>query len=136
MQLSRFVYIITFLACPSMAQDQVQFRTADDNIHCLIVPGDFADVRCDIDDFTPSFTIAPLGCDLDWEGSFIIGADQPRGELGCVGDTIVDPFSRVIKDGATISRGNFSCVAAQSDLTCVNLDGHGFTLTRARQSLF
>ena len=119
-----------------MAQEALQFRTADNNINCLILLGEYADVRCNIYDFIPSYTIAPPDCGLDWEGSFVISEDTLRGELGCAGDTIAAPEARVIGDGETISLWKFSCVAAGPDLTCVNLEGHGFTISKTKQTIF
>lgn len=131
-----FAIIMVMFAGATAAQTTLQFHTSDSNIHCLIVSDTYADVRCDIYDFVPSFTIAPPDCDLDWEGVFVISEDKLRGELGCAGDTIEAPYSRMIGDEETISMGQFSCVANGSDLTCVNLGGHGFRLSREKQSLF
>jgi hypothetical protein len=42
----------------------------------------------------------------------------------------------VLEYGSYISLGGITCVSERTGMTCTNLDGHGFTLSRARQSLF
>jgi hypothetical protein len=123
-------------ALPLGAQDLVPFRSPSDNIHCLIVDmADWQGVRCDIADYTPTFRKRPADCDLDWGAAFEVGASGPAG-LACVGDTVRDPGAPVLGYGQQVDGPGITCTSLQSGMTCMNADGHGFTLSRAAQELF
>jgi hypothetical protein len=121
---------------PLAAQDLVPFRSPSDNIHCLIVDmADWQGVRCDIADYTPSFRKSPADCDLDWGGAFEVGA-RGRAVVACVGDTVRDPGAPVLGYGQQVDGPGITCTSLRSGMTCMNADGHGFTLSRALQELF
>ncbi len=123
-------------ATPVMADDLLFFRSPTGNISCLIATGDYAEARCDMRSLTPSFTTPPAECDLDWGSSFAIGLSSRRGELACVGDTVADPSAVELSYGQTLSLGGFDCTSERSGMTCTNPAGHGFTVSKARQTLF
>jgi hypothetical protein len=123
-------------ATPAAADDLLFFRSPTGNIACLIATGDYAVARCDMRSLTPSFTAPPPGCDLDWGSSFEVGLSSRKGVLACVGDTVADPSAVELGYGQTLSRGGFACTSERSGMTCTNPAGHGFTISRARQSLF
>jgi hypothetical protein len=131
--------ILTFLLAvplPLAAQDLVPFRAPSSNIHCLIVDmADWQGVRCDIAAYTPSFRKPPADCDLDWGGAFEVGA-RGRAVVACVGDTVRDPGAPVLGYGQQVDGPGITCTSLRSGMTCMNADGHGFTLSRALQELF
>lgn len=130
--------ILCFLlaATPAMADDLLFFRSPTGNISCLIATGEYAVARCDMSSLTPSFTTPPPDCDLDWGSSFEVGLSSRKGVLACVGDSVADPSAVTLGYGETLSLGGFDCTSERSGMTCTNPAGHGFTLSKARQSLF
>jgi hypothetical protein len=129
------VAALIFLATPVAADDFLSFQTPSGNISCMIATGDFAEARCDMRELTPSFTSPPADCDLDWGSSFIVGETGP-GQLGCVGDTVMDDQAAVLAYGESAEAGDFVCTSQKSGITCTNGEDHGFTLSRAKQTLF
>jgi hypothetical protein len=138
----RLLILLLGLALPQMAfgQQFITFQTPSGNIHCVIMSGMGADqdgARCDIGQFTPSMLmVPPPDCQLDWGNTFVIGAADASGTLGCVGDTAVNPGNQVLGYGLAISGGSVTCESEKTGLTCRNAAGHGFMLSKARQSLF
>jgi hypothetical protein len=132
----RFAVVMMCLAGPAAAQDVVFFQSPTGNIHCAIITGDDAGVRCDMRSLTPTYRTPPPDCDLDWGSSFEIGAQDRKGALACVGDTVQTPDSLVLGYGKAISLGGFVCSSEKTGMTCTNAQGHGFTLSKAKQRLF
>jgi hypothetical protein len=124
------------LASPVCADDYIGFQSPTGNIHCAmyIFDGD-AEARCDLRNFTPSYTKRPAGCDLDWGMAFAVGSSG-KGLLACVGDTVLDPGNPVLPYGEAVSLGGISCVSAKTGMTCTNGEGHGFSVAKAKQKLF
>ncbi len=119
------------------AQDMVQFQSPTGNIHCLMLAGDgdWQGVRCDILEAELSYTLRPVDCDLDWGHAFEVprrGGATPV----CAGDTVADPGAPVLDYGRSYSRGGMTCTSEKTGMTCLNAQGSGFTLSRARQRVF
>ena len=124
-------------ATPALADEFTFFQSPTGNIGCMaIVGGEYDEVRCDLRDLTASFTSPPAECDLDWGDSFSIGVNDRKGSLVCHGDTVFDQNAAVLDYGLTASFGPFTCTSAQTGMTCTNEAGHGFSVARARQSVF
>lgn len=124
------------LASPAFADDFIGFQSPTGNIHCAMYIYDgSAEARCDLREYTPSFTRPPAGCDLDWGMSFAVGA-RGKGVLACVGDTVQDPANAVLPYGEAVSLGGISCVSSRAGVTCTNGEGHGFSVAKAKQRLF
>ena len=111
-----------------------QLQTPSHNIACV---GDAKYIRCDTRFQTkfsaPSFK--PKGCDLDWGPV----AMSPRGKAGviCAGDTALDPKAPVLGYGKSkVYAGKYRCTSRTSGLRCQNRAGHGWFLSRQRQSRF
>lgn len=124
------------LASPAFADDYIGFQSPTGNIHCAMYIFDgSAEARCDLREYTPSYTRRPAGCDLDWGMAFAVGATG-KGVLACVGDTVQDRGNPVLPYGEAVSLGGISCVSAKTGMTCTNAEGHGFSVAKARQKLY
>jgi hypothetical protein len=124
------------LASPAFADDFVFFKSPTGNINCLLAIGDFAGVRCDMLQLTRSFTRRPADCDLEWGDSFAVSPGDRRGAVACHGDTVIDPGAMVLNYGAAATLGDITCTSEKTGMTCENGRGHGFTISKAKQSLF
>jgi hypothetical protein len=130
------VFASLFLTGPAIADGYLGFQSPTGNIHCAISSFDgLTEARCDLREYTPSYTRRPAGCELDWGMAFAVGASG-KGVLACVGDTVQDPRNPVLPYGEAMSFGGISCVSAQTGITCTNAEGHGFSVARAKQRLF
>ena len=134
--MNRLIALLVVLATPLAAEDFAEFQTPSGNIHCVMYGEQPAGVRCDMVELTQSFTEPPPDCDLDFGTSFYVDAETPRGVLYCHGDTIIMPTMDFLAYGDRLTVGGITCVSEKTGLTCTNPSGAGFTLTRARQTLF
>ena len=132
----KLAVILIGLATPALAQDLLFFHAPSGNIHCLIATGDGAEARCDIVQLTTTIPPRPADCDLDYGHAFTIGPTDTKGLRACVGDTVADPEGMTLAYGDRIDLGGFTCRSEATGMTCQNALGHGFTLAKARQSLF
>lgn len=136
MRMKAVFSVVLLAATPALADDYIGFQSPTGNIHCAIYTWDGeAEARCDLRDYTPSYTRRPEGCDLDWGMAFAVRALGP-GVLACVGDTVRDPRNPVLPYGEAVSMGGISCVSARTGMTCTNAAGHGFSVAKAKQRLF
>lgn len=113
---------------PALAR-LVQFRTPSSNIGCVgetVRAGNV--VRCDIARRDWSPPRRPAGCRLDW-GQGLALERTGRARFVCAGDTALNR-GRAIAYGARITIGGIVCTSRRTGLTCVNVQGHGFTLSR------
>lgn len=132
----RTLLLTLFLAAgPAAADDFIFFRSPTGNIACMIVSGDWNGARCDLMQLTMSYPRRPPDCDLEWGRSFEVSATG-FGTPACVGDTVADPGALVLGYGKSISLGAVTCTSEQTGMTCLNRQGHGFTVARARQRVF
>lgn len=93
------------------------------------------DVRCDMFDYTPSWSTPPDDCDLDWGGSLGVSETGP-GIRNCYGDTILNPDAPVLDYGRAISVPGLTCRSERAGVTCTNRQGRGFFISRLRQRIF
>ena len=118
---------------PALAQD-ISFRSPTGNIHCMIFSGTDAAARCDVSEFTPSYQ-RPADCDLDFGYAFQVGAEG-QGEPICAGDTVIDENASVLAYGRSVVSSGITCTSEKTGMTCVNEEGHGFTVARSSQEAF
>jgi len=121
------------------AQDMLGAQTPSHNIFCLASPaGDgqpTPELRCDIEQKSTRSPPAPSSCPLSWGDAFAVDPTGP-GHLMCHGDTTKNADDPVIAYGTQWRAYGFTCTSQTSGLTCVNGQGHGFSLSRASQKLF
>jgi hypothetical protein len=128
-----------FVASYASAQDFMGAQTPSHNIFCQASPPDqdqpTPQLRCDIQQVTSRPPPAPRNCPLSWGDAFVIDPTGP-GRLLCHGDTVQNPDDAVIAYGEQWRAYGFTCTSQTTGLTCVNGQGHGFSLSRAVQKVF
>ena len=128
--------LFTLLATPTLADEFIYFHSPSGNIHCMLMSGDYAGVRCDMLALTQSFPKRPVDCDLDWGDAFEVGPNDRQGQVVCHGDTVINPDSMELGYGASATLGEFTCTSQKTGMTCTNARGHGFAISKASQKLF
>ena len=126
------------LASPTRADTLASFHTPSNNIHCLAVTGeDGAAIDCEILEKASDrpLTPRPPDCDLEWGNRFELG-ETGKGTLACTGDTVRDDTGITLGYDTSFTANSITCTSTQRGLTCLNSEGHGFFLSRARQQVF
>ncbi len=131
---------LVLLPGPALAQDGwwATFHTPSGNIHCLAANdptrGTFVD--CEVIETTASpLQPRPVWCEGDWGHRFGM-SDYGPAEMICASDTVRNASGEVLQYGQSARYGAIACTSSEQGLECRNGDGHGFVLSRARQSLF
>ena len=137
--LSLFALLLALPAIQSAhAGESLSFRSPSGNIVCGYrdVEGDQA-VRCDIINRTNTKPLLPMpaDCDADWGNMFVVGRTGPA-TLECAGDLAADPGSPPLAYENVLKQYGITCMSQKAGLTCMNGEGHGFLLSKARQQLF
>jgi hypothetical protein len=114
------------------------FQMPSGNIRCTsdVHNGQPSDIVCTILERSgPPTTPPPPECQIEWGYTFELGG---RGDVkaACGGPITLDGGVPVLRYGRTWTLGGVICVSSESGLECRNADGHGFFLSRARQSVF
>ena len=139
MKFAAAIAISLFLAAPVSAMDLQPFRTPSDNIHCLFIADDDgqSSVECELRSRNNDEPLLPVpaDCDLDWGSRFALDAEGQAGMV-CHGDTLISPDVPVVGYGRKSAFNGITCASEKSGLTCSNGQGHGFSLSRAKQRLF
>jgi uncharacterized protein DUF6636 len=121
------------------AQDFMGAQTPSHNIYCQAAPPSpdtgGPELRCDIQHATSRPPRPPRSCQLSWGDAFVVDSTGP-GRLMCHGDTTANPNDPVIAYGQQWRAYGFICTSQTSGLTCVNTEGHGFSISRAAQKVF
>lgn len=129
--------LLLAIAFPAAA-DVWTFETPSENIQCSV--GEdievMSDIHCTIIERSGSPAAPrPTGCDLDWGHAFYMKEKGPAQLLCEKLDRNKDGFDRA-EYGVTGEFGGFTCSSSAKGLECRNLDGHGFFLSRGRQTIF
>jgi hypothetical protein len=114
------------------------FQMPSGNIRCTadVHNGEPSDIVCTILQRSgPATMPPPPGCTDEWGYTFELGG---RGDVkaACGGPITLDGGVQVLGYGRTWALGGVICVSSKSGLECRNGEGHGFFLSRARQSSF
>lgn len=115
--------------------DSLGFQSPSKNIARLVFPdGKKTAIRCDIAamDSKPK---RPADCELEYGQAYMMDS-RGSAERICYGDALTDKVLPVVSYGEVWQRGGFICTVEQTDVTCSNVDRHGFSLSRAKQELF
>lgn len=130
------VTLLLLSAAPSVA-DVWTFETPSENIQCVVGQGaGGSDIECTIiERHGPPAAPRPADCSDDWGHSFFMRDRGPARVLCQPLDRGRGGHDRA-EYGVTGEFGGFTCHSARTGLECRNRDGHGFFLSRARQSIF
>lgn len=114
------------------------FRTPSGNIGCGYskFAGEAANLRCEIVSRLKPLPPRPRTCTDGVWGRAVGMAPTGRASGYCITDTVMDPGAPVLGYGTTWSRGGFRCTSRVTGLTCTNLAGHGWFLSRERSRLY
>jgi hypothetical protein len=112
--------------------EPVGFKTPSNNIYCQL---DEAVLRCDLREMSTR-PRRPRDCDLEWGDAFVIEQTGRSGYRLCHGDTVANDELLPLSYGDTWSQEGYVCRSEQSGLTCMNVAGHGFSLSRNSQEVF
>jgi hypothetical protein len=134
--------LITASAQAGAVDEVTGFSTPSKNIGCQYArfeaqpnaPGFPATLRCDIRTGLRPKPAKPRGCNLDWGDSFEM-RKRSRVSVTCHGDTALGD-RHILRYGKTWRHDGFTCVSRTTGLTCKNLAGHGFFLSRERSRSF
>jgi hypothetical protein len=126
---------------PAGAQARLQamtitgIQTPTGNIQCMYVKdGASESLRCTVLVSTAAIGPKPASCEFDWGTD--VGMDRTgRAQRLCISDTVAGRYPSVAY-GTTWRKGAFTCTSALSGLTCRNLSKHGWTISKAKQTIF
>ena len=132
--------LVVLLAAPWPALADVSpSRTPSGNIDCTIGTGEGPpDLRCTIHERSgPPAAPQPASCQGPWGHHFTLLSRGPVVlDCGPPGPKATSPGVDVAEYGLDADWGGIACSSSASGLSCTNADGHGFFLSRARQSVY
>jgi hypothetical protein len=125
-----------FGTAPAIAFDGL--KTPSNNIVCILDDSDpsSGELRCDIANLRPTKLRPPKDCHLGWGDAFAVSQDGKSGARICHGDTVMHEDVAMLPYGAVWQRGAFTCRSEPNGLTCMNAQGHGFSISRSSQRVF
>jgi len=132
--------VLLIFAGPVVA-DVTPFQTPSGNIECYVGTGEApSDIGCTIYNRAgPPALPRPDSCKGAWGHHFSM-MERGKVEMKCgdPGEQDNDPDIYVEKAtyGQTGEFGGITCQSSRKGLECKNADGHGFFLSRKRQSVF
>lgn len=109
------------------------FRSPSGNIACAAIE---RSVRCDVLATTNGRPKRPAWCHFDWGYAYGIQKGWHHGRRLCVSDTVNDPSFPKLRYGRSWTAGGVTCRSRTAGVSCSTRAGHGFFLSRGRQSLF
>lgn len=132
----RYFLLAALLAPAPVLADGYGFMTPSKNIYCngSVLDGDMG---CTIVNRSgPPAAPRPLDCGGYWGHDFNLSATGPA-YLTCsdYAPQAVD-YTDIAPYGVTAEFGGITCTSESTGLTCRNRSGHGFFLSRRRQSTF
>lgn len=93
------------------------------------------ELRCDVLNPTYRPPARPADCPLVWGDAHAVASTGRAGWV-CHGDTVVTASRPVLAYGRSWARGGITCTSSASGVRCLNTQGRGFELARARYRLF
>lgn len=133
----RLLAVTCLLTAPAAA-DVWSFATPSKNIECWVGEGfNGSDIHCTIFQKSSGAPAPrPNGCTGAWGHTFQM-LERGFVEMTCENVAAAGRGAQSVAEyGVTGQFGGFTCHSSRKGLECRNLDGHGFFLSRARQSVF
>lgn len=133
----RYALLPLILAASPALGDVFGFQTPSGNIACSVgMEADSADIECVIHEKNgPPAAPRPAGCKGPWGHRFTMTERGPV-KMACGGPGQKVDWGDVAPYGDTGKFGAITCLSSQAGFQCRNGDGHGFFLSRAKQSVF
>jgi hypothetical protein len=131
----RLLSVLLVLAAAPAAAETIYFQSPSGNIGCMISDGDWNGARCDILEYTPSFS-KPYDCDLDYGHAFEVEGNYGSGYPVCAGDTVFVGGAAVLPYGQHVILGDIACYSETTGMECQNGRGGGFHIRRASQVVY
>ncbi len=125
----RWLAAITLLLLPCIASAQQAFQLPTGNIHCRMMDGE---LLCHVAGRVRDSGARMRDCLQDSARLRASG----RSMLVCDGDDISNSAAAALRVGDAWQQPGITCAAAPAGLRCVNADGHGFEMARARVRVF
>jgi len=120
---------------PVRADTIAGLQTPSGNIQCMYYKdAKNESLRCTVLNSTAAFEKKPADCDFDWGADVGMDAKGKASRL-CISDTVAGKYP-VVAYGTQWKKGAFTCTSATSGLTCRNSSRHGFTIAKAKQTIF
>lgn len=110
------------------------FRTPSKNIACLYRSAGPAGIRCDI--FSKLRPPPSKGRCTEGVWSAVTMTRTGKAYPICISDTVYNPKAPILAYGRSWEVGGFVCSSKRTGLTCRNLRGHGFFLSRQSWRVF
>lgn len=125
----RWLAAITLLLLPDIASAQHAFQLPAGNIHCRMSDGE---LLCHAAGPVRDSGARIRDCLQD------SASLRARGQamLICDGDNIANDTAAALHAGQSWHQPGLACTAAPAGLRCVNADGRGFEMSRARVRVF
>lgn len=127
--------LVAALCCQgavAQAADGETFQSPTGNIHCLVYE---KELRCELGENLAKLPPRPKDCELDWGNVFFMNQTN-KPERACYGDTIKAPTNPVVQYGKSWQKDGFTCQVEKTGVKCSNSKGHGWTLSKKKQTLF
>ncbi len=131
-------FMLVALAYAQGYEEIGNFKTPSGNIHCMAWRDRLtnkASMQCEMSEITAKIPAKPKDCQLDYGYRFGIG-ERGKPERVCHGDTIKNPNYKTLAYGKTWQVTGFTCDVTTIRLRCINLEKHGFELSKAVQKFF
>ena len=128
---------LTGTATQPACADVDWFQTPSHNIQCTIGM-DFntpSDIECEIEQTEgPPARPRPAGCNAGWGHTFRLRSVGTV-TIDCAEPPVIKPEGNVFEYGSTHDFLGIFCASSRQGFYCGNRDGHGFFLSRAKQTI-
>ena len=124
----------THIAIAQQYRSSESFQSPSGNIHCYASDFDKS-VRCDLMSRTNQPPKKPADCPVDYGNAFEVQS-KGNARLICYGDTVANPANPVLPYGTKWSKFGIVCESETTGVTCKNPFNNGFSISKAKQSVF
>lgn len=134
--MTRALLMFMFLF-PSMAMaDGFGFQTPSGNIYCNGQVGGGGGISCVIVERTGKLAQSkPGSCSGVWGHEYELEGSG-RASLSCSSKPSRVDYTDIAPYGVSADFGDISCTSERTGFTCSNKSGHGFFLSRRKQTIF
>ena len=128
--------LVTLVASPVVADEVVAFQSPTGNIQCeLFSTGSGASAMCELRQMVATGQYRPTDCAAGEAWVFEV-SETGGGSARCTAAALPDADRSILGYGETLRFGGFTCTSKDHGVTCVNLEGGGFSVSRGDQVVF